>query len=565
MTNRSKPTRWLILLLALLAGIGFFASKAEALQIANTVHNLSVSGPGTVKAVDEERICIFCHTPHDALADAPLWNRYETTTTFTLYPTGGSMQAVPGQPNGSTRLCLSCHDGTAAVGLVHNPDETISMYNVASLGEMQSTSSANLGTSLADDHPVSMIPSLDDPEISLPVSGDAVQLDSDGYLQCRSCHNPHDNTYGYFLVASSDGSEICVTCHTKNYWTISEHGATTDPTFAQLLTQACSSCHDTHSAPVPARLLVLSEETLCFACHDGVQNDTWETSGATDIITEFQKSSVHPITLNPGTHDPGEGPIGSIPTPSSYLPEQDSGALRHVECVDCHNPHSANTSDIVGGLNGALANVWGIAENGTKISPVTAEYQICFKCHGDSENLPSDETNKRLEFQTTNASYHPVLGPGTNTAQGSLISPLTPSSTIKCTDCHGSDNSSGPQGPHGSSYSPLLKANYNTTYGVAQSTTTYALCYECHDESTLGSRWSFKSHTKHIMTATIPCIECHDVHGVADNTHLMSWPNSDNVNIEPSSSGRLEFIDNGSLSGTCYVNCHGRDHNPKTY
>jgi DNA-binding MarR family transcriptional regulator len=42
-----------------------------------TKHNLSVSGPGPIKSTNEQQVCIFCHTPHNASPIQPLWNRPE--------------------------------------------------------------------------------------------------------------------------------------------------------------------------------------------------------------------------------------------------------------------------------------------------------------------------------------------------------------------------------------------------------------------------------------------------------------------------------------------------------
>lgn len=559
----SSATRSLVTTLFIVL-VSVPSTHAQSAQVVNTVHNLSVSGPGPIKAMDEEQVCIFCHTPHEALPTAPLWNRNDPTTTFSIYPSGGSMQSMPGQPDGSSRLCLSCHDGTSAVGLVRNPNQTFAMSGVSVSGALPATSASNLGTSLADDHPVSIVPSLQDPEIALPSDGDAVQLDASGKVQCRSCHNPHDNSIGHFLVRTTESGDLCITCHPKGDWAASYHGAPTAPDFAQLITQGCGSCHDDHSAAVAARLLLASEEALCFSCHDGTKDDSLEVSGATDMVPEFQKSYIHPITLNPGVHNPGEGPIGSTPTPSSFLPEEDPNALRHVECVDCHNPHSVNPNDIIGGISGALANNWGVSENGSKVYPATQEYQVCFKCHSDSENLPSGESNKRLEFITSNGSYHPVIGPGTNSSCPSLISPWTVNSTMNCSECHSNSTTTGPAGPHGSMYEAILKLNYNTAYGVSESTTAYALCYSCHSRTTLSTRNSFRYHSRHITSGQIPCIGCHDSHG-SPNTHLQNWTYSNDPDIGATSTGRLEFIDSGNGTGTCYVMCHGKDHNPRSY
>jgi len=34
-------------------------------------------------------------------------------------------------------------------------------------------------------------------------------------VECSSCHDPHDNTYGSFLVEDNSGSALCLRCHVK--------------------------------------------------------------------------------------------------------------------------------------------------------------------------------------------------------------------------------------------------------------------------------------------------------------------------------------------------------------
>ncbi|MCX6268382.1 MAG: 6-bladed beta-propeller, partial [Bacteroidetes bacterium] len=87
----------------------------HAQSIVNTRHNLSVNGPGEMRANSEEEICLFCHTPHSSRPESPLWNRREPGVTYNLYKSS-TMQALPGQPDGTSMLCLSCHDGTIALG-----------------------------------------------------------------------------------------------------------------------------------------------------------------------------------------------------------------------------------------------------------------------------------------------------------------------------------------------------------------------------------------------------------------------------------------------------------------
>src|SRR5690349_467702 len=86
-------------------------------DIRNTKHNLSATGPGTLKATTETQVCVFCHTPHGATQGVtPLWNRQLSNQTYTTYTSSSldanAIQGSLDQPGGSSKLCLSCHDGT---------------------------------------------------------------------------------------------------------------------------------------------------------------------------------------------------------------------------------------------------------------------------------------------------------------------------------------------------------------------------------------------------------------------------------------------------------------------
>ncbi len=526
--------------------------------IGTTVHNLSVSGPGTIKAASEAEICVFCHTPHNSSPSGPLWNRHDPGTTYTPY-NSTTIQAAPGQPSGVSILCLSCHDGTIALGDLISRPGTPMQGGITTMPP----GPTNLGTDLSDDHPISFVYAdsyAGKPTEFVPPGAltGPVHLDAAGRLQCTSCHEPHDNTFGKFLVTSNAAGALCVTCHLKYGWDGPASHKTSgaiwnDMTVAE---RACENCHLPHTAGNPQRLLRQPEEEAnCSVCHDG-------SVARTNIMGEFGKMYRHPIMDTRGVHDPVEPAIVD---------------QRHVECFDCHNPHAASSS---GSPAGPLLGVRGVSSTGSEVPAppgIAFEYQLCFRCHADSPGKPPPptarqfpETNVRNEFSTAGPSYHPVVGEGRNPDVPSLIPPLDTASIIKCTDCHNNDDLSGARGPHGSIYPTLLEREYRTQDGTTESAAAYAMCYKCHDRTSILGNDSFPLHRFHITGdggmghgggPKTPCNVCHDPHG-SQQVHLVNF---DVSVVSPSSSGRLEHYSTGTFSGGCYLSCHGQNHNPCTY
>jgi len=192
------------------------ATSAHA-NITGSAHDFSGQGWGT------DEICIFCHTPHNAKTPqlAPLWNHTSTTATYTLYDSP-TMDEKTVQPRGPSKVCLSCHDGTVAIDSFGNRG-----------GSHFITGNANLGTNLANDHPVSVPwthqtfnPSGGSPPCAnchsfhgplaynLPFNGS-----HSAYLECGTCHEPHDKypaySSGKMLRKELAGSAICLHCHGK--------------------------------------------------------------------------------------------------------------------------------------------------------------------------------------------------------------------------------------------------------------------------------------------------------------------------------------------------------------
>lgn len=240
---------------------------ARVSDIRGTKHNLSAAADGssyshstagtgavptrTAKASSETQICVFCHTPHGGSSSTkPLWNRKVAgagyTQSYILYDSSTldakQVQGSLMQPGGSSKLCLSCHDGTVAIGNVNvlnglDKSGTAQATNVIAMQSGVTTMppgsgadtgfTRNLGTDLSNDHPISVSyndtlaetdgelrkPSLNTtligvrtptvkPKLPLQNTGGSSLYDPDGtgplaaysinaQVQCTTCHDPH--------------------------------------------------------------------------------------------------------------------------------------------------------------------------------------------------------------------------------------------------------------------------------------------------------------------------------------------------------------------------------------
>jgi predicted CXXCH cytochrome family protein len=558
---------------------GVWSVHAES--IIASKHDLSAGGPGAIKAASEKEVCIFCHAPHKAVGQTPLWNHQLSAATYTPY-SSTTLKATVGQPTGATKLCLSCHDGTVALGSVYNRGTPIAMANGVTT---MPTGPSNFGTDLSHEHPVSFVydsalvaakGQLKDPST---LTG-PVKLDHSAQMQCTACHDPHNNQYGKFLVMeNTSGSTLCLTCHEEGGWSGSAHHNATAPAPAEVaavlspnktasvkLAKApsvgkagCASCHVSHGAGSKQRLLKqTTEDQTCYTCHSATQT-------AKNIQSEFNKLSVHPVLTTQQLHDPREDAVN---------------AARHVTCSDCHNTHAATRKSSPAPMaSGSIIGVPGVNLSGGIVSSVTKEYELCFRCHADSVSQgPSRvsrqvvENNKRIQFGASAGSFHSVVSAGKSANVPSLIAPWTPGSLMKCTDCHNNDQSAaaggtGPNGPHGSAYSPLLERQLLIADGTTESTAAYALCYKCHSRTTLlfGGAGAYANvvemHRKHVVDDKIACTTCHDSHGVQGRAHLINF----NTTYVSPNSGVIRYNSTGTFSGNCTLSCHGKDHQATPY
>ena len=181
--------------------------------IVGSVHDLSDQG------WSGGEICVVCHTPHNAdasITDAPLWNHQPSVASYTTY-SSPSMQVLPEDPRGPSKLCLSCHDGTIAIDSFGGKTGTTPI-----------SGTRNLGTDLSNDHPVSVewrhqtiITSSNfcfNCHFGEPRELVFFRPSGSGpiWVECATCHDVHNSSnFPYLLRRTMEGSELCLTCHEK--------------------------------------------------------------------------------------------------------------------------------------------------------------------------------------------------------------------------------------------------------------------------------------------------------------------------------------------------------------
>jgi|GEM_PF-4066999 len=252
----------------------------------------------------------------------------------------------------------------------------------------------------------------------------------------------------------------------------------------------CAHCHEQHAsiggvepapaggAPSPYGLFddVVNSNALCNFCHD-----TSQSNGADNIASQISKTYSH--------------------SPTS--------SISMVLCTDCHNSHVAQTTTHSAAVDGNQVGTTAAAKSGPLLevagvsaswtppgapaggtetlnnatlsgkNPITAEYELCFKCHGGQVG---GLTNLSGQFNPDNFAHHPVTGTGLwkNSLIQSYYAKIlkapwnaNPNARMYCSDCHGSETTGDPAGPHGASNPYMLKA-------VGPGSSYDNLCLLCH-------------------------------------------------------------------------------------
>jgi predicted CXXCH cytochrome family protein len=298
-----------------------FALLFFDLDVKFTLHNLSNSGPGKIKSEKSKDICGFCHTPHNANPEVPLWGYEISEASYNLY-FSPSLDSILEQPGGSSKLCLSCHDGSIALMSTRQNKRSLSK-NISGYN----------GLDLTGSHPVSFV--IDDSIISqnnkkdmllknlkeIKVSFDEKAIKEDNKMECTTCHDPHKNIFPQGDIPFGRIEKfnlLCTSCHIPQ---VLKH----EDRF--YLPKECETCHKAHGEN-STMLLKEKQPDLCYFCHG----------------TTFEKEKAYQ-----------EGYISSNSNPKEII-SSFSLPYRHTlsfGCTSCHKIHKVNKK----------------------------EYEICQECH----------------------------------------------------------------------------------------------------------------------------------------------------------------------------------------
>lgn len=258
-------------LVATTAGVSL-AGRDPGTGVNESMHDITYLGKsmGGYNQDDFQRVCVFCHTPHNALPNgavpAPLWNHAPSNVTlepYTWAAPANSVIAFDADPLvGPSRLCMACHDGVTAVdshgssGSKLNGNHAMASAYTDGLGNLAKRYIEDLAVT----HPIGFLyqdavnarnsgglvelVTADQPFLttgSVPDNPDTKNRGSwitgskkiqdtlyAGYFTCASCHEVHNTNNvpsaaaisdghipNYFLWAPEEKSTICLSCHIK--------------------------------------------------------------------------------------------------------------------------------------------------------------------------------------------------------------------------------------------------------------------------------------------------------------------------------------------------------------
>lgn len=205
-----------------------------------TPHNLtrpaSNTNPDMVGRIrNYGEVCTYCHTPHGGpgwlgAPRSPLYNRDRPNASYQMPQFDTQRMIQDPAPSDRSRLCLSCHGGTAGLDAITNRPNTYSGPSAANQ-TIDTCEDCHRGgnpaggidwegvwfrSDMRKQHPFSVLydPSRRPGEFKA-ASGAAVNGLPlwNGKVECATCHEPHSQRNRYFLRQPNVSGSFCLLCH----------------------------------------------------------------------------------------------------------------------------------------------------------------------------------------------------------------------------------------------------------------------------------------------------------------------------------------------------------------
>jgi hypothetical protein len=328
------------------------------------------------------------------------------------------------------------------------------------------------------------------------------------------------------MVAGTDlQATLCFKCHSSYYW--GAGGRPSAPSGA--LTWA------TGTATAPVNGTTVTGATTAWTA----QLVGWKIKnnalGVWHTITAF--TSATSITIAPAATAAWTGAY-TIQTDASYATGTASAASGNATVTGAGGAVWTGTAGSF--LNWRIKNnalgVWHTISAVTNATTLTIAPVATAAWTGAYTIQPWMETDVAMEFNPANVgnfattgttswaanetagSFHPVLASAGNNlgATSNIKAPWTRTSLMTCSDCHESDTTTDPSGPHGSAAKFILKGPntlWNSTLTTASSgMPASTFCINCHNQAFTSSRFNpanalADGHVK--SNHRVTCFSCH--------------------------------------------------------
>ena len=550
-------------------------------DIRNTKHNFAASDnpllppneSRTVSAVSEQQLCVFCHTPHgnhegdpgDLGSSGPfpsskpfLWNRQDSSATYTMYSSSSLDIPANGQAPGlGSKMCLSCHDGTVAVGQVNvlnsQLNQTIVMQGTSGTGTIAEGTdgyTSNLGEDLSNDHPVGFVYNTAladaDGELIDPEAGEGAHI---GIRVGSGVANFNQALLEGGTVSDGDSSTAePTTALTRVAVPLESNAASFNKTiktdFVTINASGsveCTSCHDPH-----IRSTDFSENIKFLRLHRFQKNPpslsgTFDKDSDINCLACHKKEgwadSVH-ASETVATHTYSSDEITKRQIPSTTQ-------VWEAACNACHDPHSVNNARHL--MRQSIVS--GATDHDID--------KTCYECHGTAGTSVLDVPTSVKDIESlgghsafdfnNNKDDHQILNGDFEESQASLQE-----RHVTCTDCHNPhrnarnsshdltglssqathDHTSTPSSPHSNRASGSLRGAFGVEpiYG----TDVFADPYSTASDITYTPLKGIAPATDVVEKEYQVCLKCHSNYGISNSDFTAKLARNSAMEFQPS-------------------------------